>query len=221
MVPLLCIALAYWSPVVPPARPRRWAAIMGYSAGEQRSLVGLEDLDTIDAVVAAVMDAFKPQEKDIEGWQFSNTQQETAGSLFWGCLVLVRLSVKAVSKHDDVGRLQPGAFVRASTLERYLLGHEDYRTFALLDEWKAVAPPVVRGRVASQQLLVRRERSQTGGVLSPAIWEEVQLRLELCETLAGERWRVLTIYKDYHGPAARAISDCDFVNADLEEERNC
>ena len=190
----------------------------------ERVAPSVAELTTLESVVEAVMDAFRPLEKDDDGWQFSNTQQEVAGSLYWGCLVLKRFSVERAQKLDAVGRLQPGAFAAPSTLQRYLLQDEKYRTFAMLSEWRPVAPPVVRGRAASQSLLVRREFSHAGAVLAPANWEELQLGLELRQTPDGERWAVASLYKDYHGPTAGVPSAEERAEAEglqPEEERNC
>ena len=182
-----------------------------------------EDVAAVEDTVATVFDAFRPQEKDDDGWQFSTTFQESAGSLYTGCLVLRKFSAPRDEKLDDLGRLQPGAFATASALEKHLLSDWQYRTLALLSEWKAVAPAKVSGGTASQQLLVRRELDQAGQQLSPANWEEVQVNLVQIsrETPLGPRWAVCSVYKDYHGPTASAASDYDHVDADPEELRDC
>ena len=196
-----------------------------------RRAPSLEETDGLEDVVAQVLNAFKPMEKDAdEVWDFSTTQQESAGSLYWGCLVLLRFSKKHNEIVDGLGQLQPGAFATVSLLERYLLDQENYRTFAMLSEWKPVGPAVVSGSRAVQQLLVRRERSQSGVELAPANWEELRIDLELQETPSGPRWAVSSLYKDYYGPTAAYPSDSEkldadraspFSNTQSEEERNC
>jgi hypothetical protein len=166
-------------------------------------------------VVAHVLNAFRPgDDEDDDVWQFSNTQQEVAGTAFQGARVLVSYSVKTRSKFDDVGCLQPGGFGYGAVLEDYLLANDDYRTFALLSEWRALGPPESGGeRCVVQKLLVRQKDGN---------WEEARMTLELCDTPRGERWLVRSVYKDYHdrGGVERS-GGYDADDADPEEARNC
>ena len=114
-------------------------------------------------IVKRVMDAFRPEDDEDDGWQFSNTYAEAAGTAFRGCRVLLSFSAKKAEKLDAFGQLQPGAFERAALLERYLLQHDDYRTLAQMYEWKTASEPLERaqagaaGPCVTQKLLVRRE----------------------------------------------------------------
>ena len=189
---------------------------MAISLGERRVLSPTEvtvDKMDVEAVVTHVFDAFRSYDDD-DGWQFSNTQAEVAGSCFVGCCTLMRFSAKMDEKVDSVGRLQPGAFERPTFLESWLLEHNDYRSLALLSEWKPVAAPTQREDAAraSQMLLVRQDRCN---------WEEVCVTLELRATPAGKRWVVVSLYKDYHDPAGACGGASDGEDADPEEARNC
>ena len=205
-----------------------YSAVHAFSApinnGVRRAL-SLDDFDSIDDVVSHVMDAFRPLEKDEGGWQFSNEASDTLGSTNWGCTVMLRCCAKRppMEKLDSVGRLQPGAFRLPSTLERYLLEEANYRTFALLTEWKPVAPPTVNAAegTATQQLLTRREQSPSGQGLAPADWEELQMTLEQVDTPSGPRWAIASLYKDYYGPTANAPDEKETSAYNWEMERNC
>ena len=127
---------------------------------------------------------------DDDVWQFSNTIEESAGAAYHGCRVLLSYSAKADDKLDEFGRLQPGAFARAALLEKYLLEHENYRTLALLSEWKPLAPPeeLNGGLSAEQRLLVRQELGN---------WEQTYMKLE---QLDG-KWAITSIFKHDYDPA--------------------
>jgi hypothetical protein len=195
-----------------------------FAAGESRLTPVLRPDETaaedmsVEQVVRHVMDAFRPDDED--GWQFSNTQAEVAGAAFKGSRVLMSFSAKTRTKLDELGQLQPGAFERPTLLEKYLKEHSNYRSLALLSEWKAVAAPEKRigddatadsadaSRVV-QKLLVRQEGCN---------WEELRMVLECRQTSKGQRWLVTSIYKDYHDPAGRGI---DEIDENPEESRNC
>ena len=198
-------------------------------SGRRRSLpddVTAGSMDT-GSVVQHVMDAFRPgDEDDDDGWQFSNTQLEVAGSAFHGAVVLRSFSRKCDQKLDSLGQLQPGGFASSAQLEKYLLQEETYRTFALLAEWKPLGEPQEAkwaGRASGtsettpvmvQNLLVRQADSN---------WEEARMTLELCETPQGARWLVSSIYKDYFDREAVKRSNIyvDDDGADPEESRDC
>ena len=180
----------------------------------------LADKMSAEAVVDYVMEAFRPAYDEDDGWQFSATQVEVAGSAFKGCRVLLSFSQKKKDRIDDLGQLQPGAFALPSMLENYLLEQDDYRTLALVSEWKPLAPPTVTEltdseglRRAAQKLLVRRERGN---------WEEANMNLELCETPRGQRWLVTSLYKwDHEHGVSRSDAGFDGDDGDPEEARNC
>ena len=179
----------------------------------------------VQDVVRTVLDAFRKDEEE-EEWQFSNTQVETAGSIYMGCRVLMSFSVRVEDKLDDLGQLQPGAFERPTRLEQYLIGEDNYRTLALLCEWKAVTVPEELVWTESdgershmsvvQKLLVRQNGCN---------WEECRLTLELRAGANGkQRWMVRSLYKDYHDPAGGSSSMLladDAGPGDPEETRNC
>ena len=144
---------------------------------------------TPQEIVKIIMDAFRPADDD-DVWQFSNTIEESAGAAYHGCRVLLSYSAKADDKLDEFGRLQPGAFARAALLEKYLLEHENYRTLALLSEWKPLAPPedLNGGLSAEQRLLVRQELGN---------WEQTYMKLE---QLDG-KWAITSIFKHDYDPA--------------------
>ena len=191
--------------------------IMG-TPGETRLALFPEDAtaDKMDVqeVVRYIMDAFRPEEDEDDGWQFSNTFEEAAGSSFKGSRVLHSFSAKAEQRLDALGQLQPGAFERPTLLEEYLLREDNYRTLALLSEWKAVAAPEQLGdRSVRQRLLVRRERGN---------WEEAQVRLELRDVPQGTRWMVASLCKRDHDPVnAQASAAREDDGGDPEETRNC
>ena len=215
---LLCTSPAFYMHV----HPQHYSVRQLSTTMTVRRIHRVEDFSAAEDVVSTIMDAFRPQEKDEAGWQFSTTFQESAGSLYWGCLVLRQFSDPRKEKLDDLGRLQPGAFSTASALEEFLLSALQYRTLALLSEWKPVTPAKVLGMKASQQLLVRRELDQSGNVLAPANWEEVQINLIARNTPLASRWFVASLYKDYHGPGAGAASDYDLEDLrDAEDIRDC
>lgn len=89
-----------------------------------------ESVRAVQAVVQQIMDAFRPAIDEDDEWQFSNTFEESAGSAYRGCRVLLSSSVKTEDEVDELGRLQPGAFARPGLLERHLLAQDNYRSLA-------------------------------------------------------------------------------------------
>jgi hypothetical protein len=176
-----------------------------------------DSMAEVDAMVKRIMDAFRPEDDEEDGWQFSNTYEESAGSAYQGCRVLMSYSVKTSEVLDEFGRLQPGAFARPKFLENYLLEHDDYRTFALLSEWKTVGPPEERvgaeGHIAEQKLLVRQEFCN---------WEQAYMKFELCGVPDGvKRWHVICLHKNDHDPKAGLKAGYGDNNENPEETRNC
>ena len=205
------------------------AALGGSGDGR---MMPLEDMAAakMDAaqVVSYCLDAFKPEEEEDDPWQFSNTQAEVAGAAYKGCHVLMSFSAKLDAKVDDLGWLQPGAYGFASKLEAELLRQENYRSLALLSEWKTLAPSKSDGGAsASRDTVSEVGDSETLTVLvrqEGFNWEELRVTLELCAMPDGaQRWLIMGLLKDRCDPKAarsgRVSGDDDLENP--EESRNC